>query len=239
MIKRFFLFLLLLLTFFSPLNAVVEQFTNYDTTITLLENNTIKVEKIINLRNIHDVGIVPGQFDFKLTSSDGKPVEILDYKVLDRYDNEIKSKLVKNQDHTAIILNLFTPILPGFEHVIKLDYTIKYEPSGIFFKKVQIPLKETTRLPILNGDVRVELQDGNTFTHISHFDNSTLIEGNVATFSLNENSPSSLTFEYSFIPIRVGNIPGSLIFWTVINIILLVVLAFEVKREVAKIKARK
>lgn len=238
-----FKFILLIFVYLIVLNSSysfsVEQFTKYDTTIIINEDDTITVEKIINLRNIHTVGIIPGQFEFQLNSASGNPLDIISYDVLDRYNNKISSQLIETKDKTAIILNLITPILPGFEQVIKLSYKIKYEPSGIFFKRVEMPLKESTRVPILDGEVRIEIPSGKSFTYISNSNQNVSVDSNSATFLVDQNSPSTLEIEYSFLPLRVGNIPGSLLFWTIINIILILILAYEVKREVEKIKKRR
>jgi hypothetical protein len=228
-------FSLCLVSYSKP--YTVEQFTTYDSSIKLIEDGKIQISKTASIRNIHDSGIIPGQVEFKFYHSKNNDFTISDYKVTDRYGEEIPSKLVKTKEYTSLILTIFTPILPGFEYQIHLDYTITYEPSGIFFKRVQIPLKESTALPILDGDVVIELPRGKYFTYVSE-KNASIVQ-NTASLSITKDSPETLIFEYSFLPLRFGNVSGSLVFWSLINIILLLILVVEVRKEIKRLSSGK
>lgn len=241
MIKRLLLlFFLFSSIFLSGYSYTVEQFTQYDSTITILEDNKIEIKKQLAIRNIHDAGIIPGQVEFKIFNADpSDPLKIVEYSAKNRYDEDIRSRLSTTQNFTSIALDIFQPILPGFEYEITLTYVIEYDPSGIFFKRVEIPLKESTRVPILAGDVFVEVPEGKYFTYLSYENEDAIIEGNTASFSLQEDTPDLLIFEYSFIPLKIGPLAGSLVFWSLVNVILLIILGMEIKRELKKMHKRR
>ena len=238
MIKAFVktsLFLLLSFVFILTSVAIsygaVEQFSVYDTKMTFNENDTITVEKLIHLRNVHDVGIVPGEFEFVLFSSDHEDIELQNIVIKDRYDNDIKFRIIDSVDKKSIVMNLITPILPGFEYVIKMNYTFSYEDSGLLFKRMQVPLKEETRLPVLSGTVEIDIPSSKSFTYLSHTDNSTMINGSSVRYEIDATTPSALMVEYSWLPIRLVGLPGSLVFWTVINLFLVLTLFIQIKRQ--------
>ncbi len=236
MIRKLVIFFFMLMLASTVFSYEVEQFTNYDSTITILEDNRIKIEKQISIRNIHDAGIIPGQVEFKIFNADSnQPLTIVEYSAINRYGEDIRSKLFTTSDYTSIILDIFQPILPGFEYDITLSYVIEYEPSGIFFKRVEIPLKENTRVPILEGDVLIEIPQGRYFTYLSYEHENTSFVENQAAFSLEKDSPGVLIFEYSFIPLKFGGLAGSLVFWSLVNVILLIILGFEVKKQLRKL----
>lgn len=215
--------------------AAIEVFTQYDTTMIFNSNNTIDVHKEILLRNIHEVGIVPGQIEFKINGK-SEGLELLDYEVIDRYGREIRSSLVQTGDTYTIMLNIFSPILPGFDYKIDLKYSLAYEPAGIFFKRVEVPLKENTRIPILRGNVELLFPEKYSVTYTDYTDNNTTIHANTAIWDLDKNSPETVMVEYSYIPLSIGGVSGALIFWIVVNIILLVLLVWQIKKEVLKFK---
>ncbi len=236
---NFIIFLLLIVFLANSTFGAVEVFSNYDTVMKLNKNNTIDVHKIILLRNVHEVGIVPGQVEFKIGKSlydSVSNVELLDYKVLDRYGNPIKSQISDTGQFSTILLDIFTPILPGFEYKIDLYYTLEYNPEGIFFKRLQVPLKEITQIPIKKGTVELIIPDSYHFTYLSYTDNDTIVQDNSVAWEINEDMPQTLTFEYSYLPIKVGNIQGSYIFWITINAILILILFFEIRKEIIRFK---
>jgi hypothetical protein len=241
MINRFLFLFFLICSGFATIHAYeVEQFTQYDSTITVLDENKIEIKKQIAIRNVHDSGIIPGQVEFKIFNADSEhPLHISEYSAVNRYGDDIRSRVVTTNEYSSIVLDIFQPILPGFEYEITLTYVIEYDPSGIFFKRVEIPLKESTRVPILSGEVFIEVPEGKYFTYLSYENENSTVEGNMASFSLSEDTPDILIFEYSFIPLKFGPLAGSLVFWALVNVILLIILGMEVKREVRKLRSRR
>jgi len=230
--------LMIFFTLFSNAYAIynVEVFSRYDTNLVVHNNQTLEVHKTIYLRNVHDVGIVPGQIEFKIKSDlDGEDVKITQYTVKDRYGKDIKSQLSQTEDETTILLDIFTPILPGFEHIIKLDYTLEYDDKGIFFKTLEVPLKENSRIPVWAGDVSITIPKGYYFTNLDSKYNFTLKDNNIK-LSMESDLPNSLSFEYSRLPITIPNVQGSLVFWLIINLIIFSLLGFEIKKELERRK---
>lgn len=224
-------FFMFIFGIFSVSAYTVEQFSSYDTTFTFLEKDVVEVDKKIFLRNLHSVGIVPGQMEFKLSTLEDSSFEIYDLVVTNRYGQEIRSDLRTTSNSNSILIDIFTPILPGFEYHINLNYKIKFDSSGLLFKRVQLPLVEDSRVPILQGSVNVVLPSGNSVTYLDFKDENTVVNKNSIGFKLNENTPNSVLIEYSMIPSGVGSIPGSLVFWLLVNIFLILILALEIRKE--------
>lgn len=217
----------------------VEVFSDYNTVLKVNSDNTIEINKTLKLKNVYDVGIVPGQIEFKVgkgVDGSAKNLEISDVKAVDRFGNNIKTQLRNTNDFSVIILDVYYPLLPGFEYEFNLYYKVSYEPGGIFFKSLQIPLREST-IPIEKGDFTVILPENYHFTYLGSETQNATITGNVATWKIKDNMPNSVTFEYSYIPIKIGELKGSYVFWILINIILLLILIFEIRKEIIRVRA--
>ena len=215
---------LLFLSFILNSYSAVEEFSRYDTKISINSDNTIDVHKMIRLQNIHSVGIVPGRIEFSI----GKEVEgsvsdvtLENFVVVDRFGKEYKHQIFETPKESRIAIDIFTPLLPGFEHVINLSYTISYEDSGLFFKNLQVPIKEESNINIRAGSVELTIPKGKYFTYISDIPESSVVEDNVAKWTIDENSPGAVKLEYSWLPIKSGGFKGSYVFWIIINIILI------------------
>lgn len=232
---RFFLFFLSFVVLLGSAFSAYEfqEFTKYHTTVTLFENDTMQVEKVISMRNIYERGIIPGQVEFKILD-EHQSMELLDFKAYNRYGQEIKSYVRDTQDFKVLGVDIFTPLLPGFEYEMTLRYTLSIEPSGLFFKTLTIPLKENTNLPILDGSLLIQVPEGKTYTYYSYEDNSTDISDNAIFWKFNEQTDPVVKIEYSNLPITIPGIQGSLIFWFFVNMILLIVLIREVKKELKR-----
>ncbi len=228
---RFFLIFLALNFSILSVFSVAEIFSSYNTQIKINSDNTINVSKQIVLQNTQTVGIVPGQIEFKILTINNN-FKILNYFAKNKYGQNISSRLIKTKNYTTIMLSIFQPILPGFKYIINLNYKVSYEPSGFIFKKFQIPLKENVQIPIKSGTVEVELPKNVYFTYVDYVDNSTKVEKNKVIWKINDKMPDSTFFEYSYLPLKVGNIQGSILFWIIINIILLIFLIREIRKSV-------
>lgn len=229
-----FVFVLLCFIFVSSGYSAVEIFTKYDTTVSIHSNESMDVHKSMRLRNIHVVGIVPGRIEFKIPKiADGSvsEVKLENFRALDRYGNPIKSQVFETKNTTVIALDIFTPLLPGFEYVIDMYYTLSYDSSGLFFKNLEVPLKDESSVEIQKGTFNLQLPDNYHFTYISFKDNNTILEGNTVTWNVDRSAPDSVRMEYSYIPVKIGNMKGSYVFWILINIVLLLILTFEIRKE--------
>lgn len=236
---KFFLALIVLIFMSNFVYSNVEVFSNYDTIVTINSDNFISVNKTLTLKNVYSVGIVPGQIEFKVAKGiDGSlsNIEIQNVSAVDQYGKEIKTRVRNTDKYSVIIVDVYYPLLPGFEYKFNLNYQLGYDPGGIFFKSLQIPLREST-IPIEKGEFKVVLPDNYYFTYLEeNTDTKTTVEGNNAIWEIKDNLPNSIVFEYSYLPISIGSFKGSYIFWIVVNIILLSILFIEVKREIKKVK---
>lgn len=227
------------LFFMNSIFAAVEVFSKYDTHLTINNDNTIEVNKSLSLKNVYDVGIVPGQIEFKIgkgTEGSIANIEVMEVMAVDRFGTEIKSQIRQTNDFSVIILDIYYPLLPGFEYNFDLYYKLSYEPGGIFFKSLQIPLREST-IPIENGLFTVTLPNNYHFTYIYTEDAKSDVNGNTATWTIKDNNPKSVAFEYSYIPLSIAGFKGSYVFWILINLALVLFLVYEVRREIRRIRA--
>lgn len=235
---KFVTLILMSLYFMSSIFGAVEVFSKYDTHLKINSDNTIEVNKSLNLKNVYDVGIVPGQIEFKIgkgTEGSIANIEVVDVKAVDRFGTEIKSQIRQTKDFSVIILDVYYPLLPGFEYSFDLYYKLSYEPGGIFFKSLQIPLREST-IPIESGLFTVELPNNYHFTYIDTEQATAEIVNSVATWTIKDNNPKSVAFEYSYIPLNIAGLKGSYLFWILINLALVIFLVYEVKKEIKRIR---
>lgn len=236
---KLFVNLFLILFFTTSTFAAVEIFSTFDTKIKINNDETIDITKHIVLQNTHIVGIVPGRIEFKISKDvEGSVSELnLDsFKAVDRYGNDIKSQILETPKQTIIALDIFQPLLPGFQYIIDLDYKISYESSGLLFKNLQLPIKEDTSIEIIKGKFEIQLPNGKHFTYFSLSDINKTIENNTLSFNIDGKSPASAVVEYSPIPIFIDGLKGSYMFWLSINLILLMILAFEIIRGIKKLE---
>ncbi len=236
-IKTFLVFFLAII-FTSSVYSSVEVFSDYNTVLKVNSDNTIEINKTLKLKNVYDVGIVPGQIEFKVgkgVDGSAKNLVISDVVAVDRFGNNIKTQLRNTNDFSVIILDVYYPLLPGFEYEFNLYYKVAYEPGGIFFKSLQIPLREST-IPIEKGDFTVILPDNYHFTYLGTENKEAIVDGNVASWKIKDNMPNSVTFEYSYLPVKIGNLKGSYVFWILVNIVLLLILIFEVRKEIIRVR---
>ena len=218
--------------------AAVEVFSHYDTTLKINSNNTIEVNKSLTLKNVYDVGIVPGQIEFKIargTEGSIGNIDILKAHAVDSFGNDIKTQVRETGDFSVIILDVYYPLLPGFEYDFNLFYELSYEPGGIFFKSLNIPLREST-IPIQKGEFKVILPENYHFTYVDSLGGTTNINGNEAVWPIKDDNPKSIIFEYSYLPLKLGGLQGSYVFWIAVNVLLLLFLIYEVRREIRRVK---
>lgn len=236
-ILRIVLFFFTFLLFTSSVYANVEIFSKFDTVINIQKDNIVEINKSLSLKNVYDIGIVPGQVEFKVARGieSREPVVIEDVRAIDQFGNEISTHIRAADDSTVIVLDIYYPLLPGFEYSFDLYYKFNYEPGGIFFKSLQIPIREST-IPINDGEFQVNLPSGYSFTHLSSEGFNETIEGNTARWDIKDDLPKSISFEYSYIPIHFQFARGSYVFWIVVNVVLLVFLLIEVRRAVKRVR---
>ncbi len=230
---------LLFIFLLSFVHASVEVFSDYDTVLKVTSDSTLEISKNLTLKNVYDVGIVPGQIEFKIakgTEGSIGNIDVDNVRAVDRFGTEIKHQVRTTKDYTVIVLDVYYPLLPGFEYKFNLEYQLLYEPGGIFFKSLQIPLREST-IPIEKGTFTVQLPESYHFTYVdSDSEEGGEINENKATWNIKDNVPNSIIFEYSYLPIQIGSFQGSYVFWVSVNLLLLLFLVYEVRKEIKRIR---
>lgn len=245
MIKRLlksFVYLSMILFLSTSVFSAIEVFSTYNTNLKINSDETIDVSKHIELQNIHVVGIVPGRIEFKIgkvVEGSVSNMEVSNISVIDRHGQPIKYQLFETPENTVIAVDIFLPLLPGFKYVIDLDYTVSYESSGLLFKNLQFPILEDTSIDVIEGKFDLEIPEGYSFTFLDIGGQEVDLNKSKASWSVNKNSPSFGIVEYSYVPIKIGDLKGSYVFWILINIVLLLILAFEISRGIKKLKKGK
>lgn len=237
-ILKFCMFLIFFLGTFSISYASVEVFSDYSTHLKINDDDTIEINKSLTLKNVYDVGIVPGQIEFKIakgTEGSLGNIEVQEVYAVDAFGKEIKSQIRKSKEFSVIIIDVYYPLLPGFEYSFDLYYKLSYNPGGIFFKSLQIPIREST-IPIEKGQFVVELPESYHFTYLESEGSEGQIIDNKAQWEIKDNTPSSILFEYSYLPVSIGGFQGSYLFWILVNIVLVIFLVVEIRREIKRIK---
>jgi hypothetical protein len=235
-VGRLLVYCVLFLSFITLSYSSVEVFSEYNTYLKFNSNNSIHIEKNMSLKNVYDTGIVPGQMEFKIGRGTGGSVgEIVVSNVVakDFFGNEINSRLRETNEYSVVILDIYYPLLPGFEYDFTLEYDISYKSGGIFFKSFEIPLREST-IPIRDGEFKVEIPSNYHFTYTYADGEDAIIENNVATWKIINDNPKSIEFEYSWIPIRIGNLKGSYVFWITLIILIVIFIGYEIRKSIRK-----
>jgi hypothetical protein len=228
-----------ILLFVNISYANIEVFSDYNTIMKINKDNTIDINKTLTIKNVYDVGIVPGQVEFKIGKGvDGsiERIEVMNISAYDAFGNEIKTNIRETNEYTTIVLNVYYPLLPSFEYQMYLNYKVKYKPNGIFFKSFEVPIREST-IPIQKGKFQVILPENYYFTFTRDDGTNVEINKNLGVWDIKDNNPQSIAFEYSYIPSGIGGMKGSYVFWISINIILFLILIYEIRREIKRIRA--
>ena len=222
----------IVLLFHNSYALDTQVFSVYNTEMEVHSNNSIDINKKLKIKNIYDVGIIPADIEIEIGSKEA--INILFVDAYDVYGNRIKSRVKEYNDATIVILDVDYPILPGFEHEFYVNYTLQYEPKGIFFKSLSLPIGDSS-IPIEKGTFRISLPKGHSFTYVDASINHTELSKNEIVWRVDDEfSKQIVEFEYSKVPINVGNLKGSQIFWISINGVLLIILIFIIRMEVKK-----
>lgn len=232
-IKFIFYFVLIIFLFLNMNSyANVQEFSRYSTDIEISGNNTLEISKKISLKNTHTVGFIPGIVEFNVGNEELQ-LEVLSISTKDIYGNYIEHRVRSENNSKIIELNVEYPVLPGFEYTFYLNYTLKYNPKGIFFKNIKIPTSQSS-IPLREGDLKISIPSNSYFTYVESKNNFTEIDNKNIEIDLTSTDIEVVHFEYSRIPILLFNIKGSLIFWGLINIILILILLRIIGSEIRK-----
>ena len=239
-VSQLFFLSIFLVILVGPTYAISgESFSQYRSVVNFTEDGTILITKNLALKNNYDRSILPGQIEFRIgkgTLDSVTSANLENVKAFDRNGRNITYTIREYDDYSSLILDIYYPLLPKFEYKFTLAYELEFEASGIFFKSLQVPLKESS-IPIENGVFEVYLPENRYFTYLGELDEFASIDGNHGVWELGNNLPNSVEFEYSLIPIRSSWMRGSYLFWVIINVLMFIFLVREIRKEVIRVKA--
>ena len=81
---------------------------------------------------------------------------------------------------------------------------------------------------------KITIPENYRFTYISFISNTSQIDKNTAfwKFDSENKMPETIAFEYSYIPLKIGDLRGSIAFWIIIDAILFLLLILDITRRV-------
>lgn len=215
-----------------------ESFSKYYSKVEFIDSETIRITKNLTLKNNYDKSILPGQIEFRVgsgTLDSATSINLSNIKAVGENNRNISYTYREFEDYSSLILDVYYPLLSGFEYDFQLEYELKLESGGIFFKNLQIPLKDSS-IPIEEGTFEVILPKNNYFTYAGELDEYATINGNRGIWDLQNNFPNTVEFEYSIIPIRTSWMRGSYLFWILINVAMFMFLVYQIRKEVIKVR---
>lgn len=215
-----------------------ESFSEYYSKVEFINEDTIRITKNLTLKNNYDRSILPGQIEFRVgsgTLDSATSINLSNIRAVGQNGENISYTYREYEDYSSLILDVYYPLLSGFEYEFQLEYELKLESGGIFFKNLQIPLKDSS-IPIEDGTFEVILPKNNYFTYAGELDEYATINGNKGVWDLQNNFPNTVEFEYSIIPIRTSWMRGSYLFWILVNVAMFMFLVYQIRKEVIKVK---
>ncbi len=197
-------------------------FQEYDKTYTV-SGDTLTVEMDLVLRNVGNTPVIPGEISFRTYEIDGGstvPSEINEVLAQDN-TGEIDSRVEESDEYSELIVHIWNPILPGFDHPISIEYEIDFSPSGILFNEVVFPIEETT-IPIQDSSTEFLMPRRNSVTFAP--------DAEVTSDSLNTivswDRDRDLMLEYTILPLPRMPFRMVSVFWLSILMILGVVFIY-------------
>jgi len=209
--------------------AEVVVFEQYRTD-TYLEKDHFRIERTVILKNVGNNPIIPGELHFKLHEvRDNEKVgsKISGFKAKNDMGTELKTRMIETSKETDLVISVWEPVLPRFTYKIVLSYNLQFEPKGILFYEVKVPVEQTT-IPILNNDQRLHLPKKYHVTFAP--EGTTKSDDSKGYRVVSWQNKQDMVVEYSLVPLPKMGIRAVNLFWLVI-IITLIVTVFLVSRK--------
>ncbi len=222
-LSGFLFFFLISSLFSSAVFAEVVVFKEYDTK-NILDDGKIKVEKNIMIGNDGRNTIIPGELHFKIYEFNGKkqvPSEIENLNAHNNY-NSLTAQVVKSQDYSDIIVDVWNPLMPDFEIPITITYDLLYNQKGVLFHELNFPVEETT-VPIASSTLKLFLPKNFYVTYAPEADITTDDMYKIIEWNSDE---TDLVVEYTRIPLPKMAFRLSTMFWILVITILIGITIF-------------
>jgi len=222
-IRKYCILLLFALLIVNCVNAEVVVFKSYETK-SILKDNALSISRKIILQNVGSNPIIPGELHFKLHEiSKDKEVasEINNLGAKNDFDKVLKTRKIESTEETDIVVSVWEPVLPRFTYVVMLDYDLKFEPKGILFYEIKVPLEETT-IPIKTQKQQLYLPLKYHVTYAPGAIVQVVSEGGKKYRVVTWDNREDMVVEYSRIPLPKMGIRAVNVFWVVIILALLI-----------------
>jgi hypothetical protein len=226
---------LFVLVLFSFSLSFSQEFSTYDEKIKIY-NDKLIVEKTIGIKNKGKKPYVPGDIVFRINEAENFKLNESSIEIRKLDGSKIPFSIYRTSNYKTIIARVFMPLIPGYEYKFNLSYEIIYDKKGLLFYSLEIPLKIGKNITINQGSLIIELENDYKFTYFSA-KNYTINE-NILKYNINSNSPDFVKLEYSYIPLKIFNLKGSILFWGIIDLLLILLVIKEIKKEINNLKKR-
>lgn len=191
--------LLLLILSLQSVSAIgLFVFEEYSTSY-FVKGRTMVVEKEIVLRNIGSNVVIPGEMFFEISEQHGgnfRPATVRDSIALSG-STELVSRITEHTEHTDVSVQIWNPILPGFDYTFSLSYEMDFRPQGVFFHEVVFPVERMREsIDVRNRNTRMMLPTRYSITYAPSAD----VSSDGLYKIVDWGSRTDLTLEYSVLP---------------------------------------
>lgn len=205
--------------------AQVVVFSNYDTK-TYLDDDQLRIERTMRLKNVGTNPIIPGELHFKLKelrggTTVGPMVDNLEAK--SSYGNKLTTTILEYEDETDLVISVWDPLLPGFHFDIDASYEMTFDESGILFHEINVPTEETT-IPIRDKSSRFYISDSYKVTYAP----GAQVYEEAGYKVVEWGDADDRVFEYTVLPLPKTGIRAVNLFW--ISIIIILIASFVLAR---------
>ncbi len=201
----------------------IETFSNYDVSIQLLPSGDAKFTHRITIRNNDkDNPIVPGIAYLNVFNNTEKTLEIEDINTTLANGSRLVHFMQKQDEYYEIRFELWFPLGPQKEQEVIVEYTAKhFFPTNGLFRTIQFPVGDST-IPIEKGTISVSSPLAITYAPDAVNDNGRTI-WQLGSIAPGQNK--SIEFEIGEFPLPQLPIKGAYVFYALVAIVGLIVIA--------------
>ena len=210
-------------------SANVLVFSNYDTEATISQDH-IHIERSVTIRNNGQSPIIPGELHFRFYEEQGdttRSILVSNVEAHAETGEELSTRSVDRGNEQDVSVQIWNPLLPGFEYSFTMSYDIEFKTSGILFHEINLPREQTT-VPIINERTRFILSDNYYITYAPNTEVNQITGNSVVEWGTNSDQR---VVEYSRIPFPRTGLRAVNVFWIAIIIALLAVFMLGFLRQ--------
>lgn len=218
-----------LLILIPSVSANVLVFSEYDTEATITQDR-IHIERDVTIRNNGQSPIIPGELHFRFFEEQGDTTQsilVSNVEATSSTGDELNTRSVDRGNEQDVSVQIWNPLLPGFEYSFTMSYDIEFETSGILFHEISLPREQTT-VPIVNEQTRFILEDDYYVTYAPDTEVNQITGNSVVEWG---SDTDQRVVEYSRIPFPRTGLRAVNVFWIAIILALLAVFMLGFLRQ--------